>query len=66
MGDAGDGGGAEVVGVASCEAGPLRDRTPVETELMRHRQAAPERLRPALGRVLRRLLAAVDGHSSIP
>src|SRR5690349_15435007 len=54
-------GGAEVVGAASREARPLRDWPPVETELLRHRRPAPDRLRPALRRVLPRLLAAVDG-----
>src|ERR1035438_8292909 len=43
MGVAGDGGGAEVVGAAGREAGPLRNRPAVETELLRHRPAAPER-----------------------
>ena len=56
--------GAEVIGAAGGEAGPLRDRPPVETEGLT--VAALERLWPALGRVLPRLLAAVDGHVEHP
>src|SRR4051794_12323210 len=55
---------AEVVGAAGGDPRPLRGGPPVQAELPA--AGAAELLRPARGRVLPALLAAVDGHVEHP